>query len=1223
MIVNLENLFDSLRLYSSEEYLSSLEQLKDNIQSFYENNPYRNKIADFDWIKTAIESLKKDNRVVSSEDFYQNSIIDLIQENIDLQDFIGMDDNEPKLKKLLNSALEGNNSFWNESVVNLINDWVYHFRSAFVLNELTIDENNIPHPEYIKQANALYSFETIEVVLPENNFDVDDNLNSFDKLIRANENNNVIFNVEFELTNEHYINNTNQSYLNLGIPKNSRRVNLMDLNRNFWVISQNVSYLLKYLFPSETRYTFSNMINKISKEIFELWENMIYLWATLYAIYGYEEHPLHFEFIYLPNDIYCTSRKFDNFDFQLNTIVQITNIKERLRFIIKKYPRHNLCIIPIIRADNYEYNYYSTEYYPGMFMKAYNEKDYNYISFENPYGTGTFIGATIDERIHRKKAHLVLLKGIGFMPKNFSNSIYNCTYIYPFNYVDSYRELMPATYTSVFRMVPEIQYTYINGILNITSLKFNYTDVIRKNIEQIKNNEIYGRFISMQSYSYNFLEPDTKNMNLAFETLSSATEYSMEGQNGSYIEEHIKKKKGTVINNYYTGEVLSANNTTQLSSFVFDKEIIKLQPSYGNYNIIQTTDKDVADSDVSLYEKNRISKIISKYSEDEKPSWTLLTQDDKAIIEFYAKRKFSLDNPDNVEDYSMGMVIGQHDLSFWGNLNSTYSYWGLNNAKTNILNKTAVLKQNQAYNLFRGATLYDPISMNFINYIDYIFYSTYAPGGNWISYTNSRDQWGAYLGGTRVWAGDIDNYAYLYVKRGEPLSNGNWVLRYVETCGTLSYANELLPLPSEFKQHEWGNIYDTSKKIGKKVSWDVWGIPDAKKPKVDFEYRSPYQKDNYHCIELRSLKKASQTDVTIEKLKQEVKNKKAQYFNEAISLRNNKILNLIGNGEGWTRFGNLLDTSLLNEVVEKYTITNPYSGEQLTYYRRSKTIEQIRALLNGDIFFEAAMGGSSPKKEYEFIGDLTQEELIEYCKYVSKEYLNEEESSTHTIGNYILYALFGKYYIWMKGKGYRGEGLGYTPATFEGAGLTNSKYIVNYPDETIGLLLDPPNKIQEAIDMWVSDFVRHCDERIKEYHRDYSDLVEHFTSDSDGERDILTSPIYSKIKTHLFFSNGNYFCKEDIQYGEERTKWQYYTVYNNNETDTGETYKRKRSLLPEKDNNDITSEYVLYANDAERPRRINGKDKITYLDYDLYPVTGMKPTSENTIHIPNPYIEST
>jgi hypothetical protein len=95
----------------------------------------------------------------------------------------------------------------------------------------------------------------------------------------------------------------------------------MDLNRNFWVISQNVSYLLKYLFHSETRYTFSNMINKISKEIFELWENMIYLWATLYAIYGYEEHPLHFEFIYLPNDIYCTSRKFDNFDFQLNTIV--------------------------------------------------------------------------------------------------------------------------------------------------------------------------------------------------------------------------------------------------------------------------------------------------------------------------------------------------------------------------------------------------------------------------------------------------------------------------------------------------------------------------------------------------------------------------------------------------------------------------------------------------------------------------------------------------------------------------------------------------------------------------------------------------------------------------------------------------------------------------------------------------------------------------------------
>lgn len=137
MITNLEDLFNSLKEILPED-------LNDNIQSFYKNNPYRNKVADFDWIKTAIESLKKDNRVVY--DLSNNSIIDLIQENIDLQDFIGVDNNEPKLKKLLNSASEGNNSFWNESVVNLINDWVYHFRSVFALNELTIDENNIPIP---------------------------------------------------------------------------------------------------------------------------------------------------------------------------------------------------------------------------------------------------------------------------------------------------------------------------------------------------------------------------------------------------------------------------------------------------------------------------------------------------------------------------------------------------------------------------------------------------------------------------------------------------------------------------------------------------------------------------------------------------------------------------------------------------------------------------------------------------------------------------------------------------------------------------------------------------------------------------------------------------------------------------------------------------------------------------------------------------------------------
>jgi len=117
------------------------------------------------------------------------------------------------------------------------------------------------------------------------------------------------------------------------MPKNSRRVEAADLNRNFWVIDSNISYLLKYLFDDTSPIIAMN--TGIVKEISELWENMLYLWAAIYIIYGIKYHSLHFEVMYMPNDNYYPDRKFDNFTYSGMSLTEVVKntVKERFSFM--------------------------------------------------------------------------------------------------------------------------------------------------------------------------------------------------------------------------------------------------------------------------------------------------------------------------------------------------------------------------------------------------------------------------------------------------------------------------------------------------------------------------------------------------------------------------------------------------------------------------------------------------------------------------------------------------------------------------------------------------------------------------------------------------------------------------------------------------------------------------------------------------------------------------
>lgn len=66
------------------------------------------------------------------------------------------------------------------------------------------------------------------------------------------------------------------------MPKYIRNVEVEDLNRNFWAIGQVISIIDSYLFDEDGPY--NKLFNDLLNEIAQLWENSLYLWATLSTI---------------------------------------------------------------------------------------------------------------------------------------------------------------------------------------------------------------------------------------------------------------------------------------------------------------------------------------------------------------------------------------------------------------------------------------------------------------------------------------------------------------------------------------------------------------------------------------------------------------------------------------------------------------------------------------------------------------------------------------------------------------------------------------------------------------------------------------------------------------------------------------------------------------------------------------------------------------------------
>ena len=166
-------------------------------------------------------------------------------------------------------------------------------------------------------------------------------------------------------------------WIRLLMPKYTRRVEIEDLNRNFWVISQVIAAVCAKLFDEQNE--IPTIMKDITNELTQLWENTLYLWATLALQNQKISNRVHTEMVPIEVSKY---QNFNKYDFDQNDIPSEEEILERLAFYPKKY-QQNLCIIPYLRLNNYKHNYYSGMKLLGIYLYHYNTNTWKKVTLKN------------------------------------------------------------------------------------------------------------------------------------------------------------------------------------------------------------------------------------------------------------------------------------------------------------------------------------------------------------------------------------------------------------------------------------------------------------------------------------------------------------------------------------------------------------------------------------------------------------------------------------------------------------------------------------------------------------------------------------------------------------------------------------------------------------------------------------------------------------------------
>ena len=254
------------------------------------------------------------------------------------------------------------NPYWNSSIETILANIIKLKEGdySFLNDHVELDD--------LEDADAGLDFDTPPWVKPNKNindktFDEVRSIDKVKKLLQLTKN--------LQYTREET--NDTPSWLRLLMPKNSRRIVIEDLNRNFWVIGQVLAALCSGIFGGDI--PLSSIIEDLLKEITGLWENIIYLWIATIIYKQTISSKVRVIEMPLPNSTIQNHIKFDNFIETDTSNPEM--ILHRVKYLIDKFPNTNLLILPFLRRGNYKHNYFNEQYYPYMIVhNALKEENY-------------------------------------------------------------------------------------------------------------------------------------------------------------------------------------------------------------------------------------------------------------------------------------------------------------------------------------------------------------------------------------------------------------------------------------------------------------------------------------------------------------------------------------------------------------------------------------------------------------------------------------------------------------------------------------------------------------------------------------------------------------------------------------------------------------------------------------------------------------------------------
>lgn len=390
-----------------------------------------------------------------------DSILDTIEKlsNLDSADESSDTGEVSKLYEKIKEAAQTastQDDYWNESVQEVID----YFENQLNLSDGDqIDSSNYTLGD-LKNADAGLSFSNTPWVHPNINNDGEDydTIRGLDAVLSV-------------LTNDNYLQFTREqnpdNWLRLIMPMNSHHVEIEDLNRNFWVIAAVISAISSFLWDENGG--LPEMIKKLMDEVTQLWENIAYLWLDLAMSTQNKSGDIHIEVVPLPNDSLNNYRKFDNFD--VNGIPSVNDVQNRIDYLKDLYSEQDLLIVPLIRSNNYQKNWYNKEYYPYIFFfsRATNcwysrtliGESNSSLCFTIGVDEEADMGFTISERLGAARENKL-----------------DYSYCSPFTKVEDYEDDGNRFY-GLLRIVPEIAAEpYGNGV-KINGLNFNLYDAAR------------------------------------------------------------------------------------------------------------------------------------------------------------------------------------------------------------------------------------------------------------------------------------------------------------------------------------------------------------------------------------------------------------------------------------------------------------------------------------------------------------------------------------------------------------------------------------------------------------------------------------------------------------------------------------------------------------------------------------------------------------------------